>query len=329
MQKLFIFISFLFIISCADKPVKYKKLHGNAFGTTYNITYKDGLNRDFTKQVDSLIYLVNKSMSTYMPNSDISKINKGDTTILVDKLFTEVFTKSDKIYQETEGLFDPTIGILVNAWGFGPEKSVEKLDSIKVNELMKYVGFNKVRLKDNKIFKEYQEIYFDFNAIAKGYGIDVIGRFLETKNCKNYLIELGGEIRARGVNSLNSEWRVAIENPNTDGTRSVNKIVKLKNKSLASSGNYRKFKIDENGRKYVHTINAKTGFATESDLLGATVIVSGDCADADGYATSFMAMGYEKSIQFLNKHPELQAYLIYIDENGSTSSFTSENLSLY
>ncbi len=326
MQKALLYISFLLFFSCADEKLTYQNLKGNAFGTTFTISYKDALNRDFSDEIDSLIYVVNKSLSTYMPSSDISKINQGDTTIVVDVLFTEVFFKSNKIYIETNGFFDPTVGVLVNAWGFGPEEAIENLDSVQVDSLMQFVGFDKVKLEENTIVKQHPQIYFDFNAIAKGFGIDVIGRFLESQNCTNYMIELGGEVRARGKSSKNQYWKIGLEDPNIDGTRSISNIVALNNQSMATSGNYRKFKIDAKGRKFVHTMNAKTGFATESNLLSATVISNSDCADVDGYATAFMAMGFEKTVAFLQEHPELKAHLIYVDTNGKTQTLTSKRL---
>lgn len=186
MQKVLLFISVVLLISCS-KETPYQNLQGNAFGTTFNISYQDGLNRDFTKQIDSLIYEMNNSLSTYMSSSIISKINSGNKSIKVDPLFKEVFEKSYRIYAETEGYFDPTVGILVNAWGFGPEESIKNLDSTRVKELLEFVGFDKVVLKEGRVVKHSSRIYFDFNAIAKGYGIDIIGRFLESKNCANYL----------------------------------------------------------------------------------------------------------------------------------------------
>jgi len=326
MQKAGLFLLFLMFFSCADDKPVYQKSQGNAFGTTFNILYEDTLNRDFSKQIDSLIYVVNKSMSIYIPSSDISKINNGDTTIEVDDMFIEVYQKAHKIYKESNGIYDPTVGVLVNAWGFGPEKPLKNLDSAKVKELLNYVGFDKVKLIDRKIEKQNKKIRFDFNSIAKGYGIDVIGRFFEAKGCKNYRVELGGEVRAKGVDPTHKSWRVWLEDPNTDGTRSYSKYVRLDNQSMASSGNYRKYKIDENGHKFVHTINAKTGFATASNLLAATVISKLDCADVDGYATTFMAMGFEKTKTFLKKHPELQVYLIYVDKNGETKTYKSKDL---
>ena len=328
MQKLTALVVLFLMSSCVNKTVIFQKLQGSAFGTNCNITYKDELNRNFTKQIDSLIYLVNRSLSTYQHNSDISKINRGDSTIIVDELFTEVFYKSNRIFKETNGYFDPTVGILVNAWGFGPKDAIKNLDTIKIDSLMQFVGFNKVNLENGIITKQHSQIYFDFNAIAKGFGIDVIGRFLENKNCTNYLIEIGGEIRVRGKNDKNSFWRVAIEDPNTDGSRSYSKTVALKDEAMASSGNYRKYKIDKEGRKFVHTINTKTGYATESDLLSATVIAKLDCADVDGYATAFMAMGLTKAKEFLTLHNELNAHLIYTNESGAIQTYTTENLEL-
>ncbi|NEW80613.1 MAG: FAD:protein FMN transferase, partial [Gelidibacter sp.] len=280
---------------------------------------------NYETKIDSLIAVINKSASTYIPTSDLSKINKGDTTVLADDNLQEVFIKSEKIYKETGGAFDPTVGILVNAWGFGPEKPIEDLDSLKVTALLKFVGYDKVKLENGKIKKLYPEIYLDFNAIAKGYLVDMISRMFEKNGVANYMVEIGGEIRARGQNEKGLPWKIAIENPNTDGTRSFATVIELKDESIATSGNYRKFKVKEDGTKYVHTINPKTGFAKESNLLSASVISKSDCADVDGYATAFMEMGFEKSTAFLKNHPELEAFLIYVDEKGEMQTYKSDN----
>jgi thiamine biosynthesis lipoprotein len=319
-----IVILFLFF-SCHKKENNLKVLQGNAIGTTFSIRYIDSRSIDFQPKIDSLIKAINKSTSTYIPTSDISKINKGDSTIVIDTYFEEVFMKSGKIYKETNGDFDPTIGVLVNAWGFGPGTKIENLDSLKIKELLKFVGFDKVKIENGKVVKQYPEIYFDFNAIGKGYLVDVVGRLFEQYNIKNYLVEIGGEIRARGVNEKNIPWRIAIENPNFDGSRSFATTIQLHDESIATSGNYRKYRTTEDGKKYVHTINTKTGFASESNLLSASVISKSDCADVDGYATAFMAMGLEKTKLFLQNHPELKAFLIYVDENGEMKTTTSTN----
>ena len=279
--------------------------------------------------IDSLIHIMNESLSTYMPNSDISKINSGDTTIIVDALFQEVFKKSAKIYKETEGAFDPTIGILVNAWGFGPETGLSQMEQRTVDSLLVYVGFDQVYLENGKLIKKYPETYLDFNANAKGFAVDVIARYLESKEIFNYLIEIGGEIRARGVNSKHQSWRIAIEEPNFDGSRSFQTIITLKNESIATSGNYRKFKIDSlSGEKYAHTIDTQTGYPSKSNLLSASVIGNLDCADVDAYATAFMAMGLDKTKRFLEKNDEIKAFLIYNDPEDGLKTFNTENLLL-
>ena len=173
--------------------------------------------------------------------------------------------------------------------------------------------------------KLYPEIYFDFNAIGKGYLVDVVGRMFEDYKIANYMIEIGGEIRARGVNNKNKHWKIAIENPNFDGSRSFATIIQLENESMATSGNYRKYRVSDDGIKYVHTINTNTGYATESNLLSASVISKSDCADVDGYATAFMAMGLENSIQFLENHSELKAFLIYSNNKGELETYATEN----
>lgn len=328
MNRIYLFFLVLVTLGCSDQnDISYHKLKGIALGTSFHITYKNSKNSVSEKQIDSLIHLVNKSMSTYLPDSDISKINKGDTTIIVDQMFQEVFNKSKRIFSETNGAFDPTIGILVNAWGFGPDNVVENLDSAHVMSMLEFVGLQKIHLKNNKIIKKDSATYIDFNAIAKGYAVDVIGRFMELNHIKDYLVEIGGEIRAKGKNPEGKIWKIAIEKPNFDGSRSFQAVIKLDNESIATSGNYRKYKIDSvTGKKYAHTIDTKTGFPSQSNLLSASVIANTDCADVDGYATAFMAMGFKKSKMFLQKHHELKCFLIYSDGQGDIKTYTTENL---
>lgn len=326
-MRLSLFICVFFsIIACNNPKEKLKVLQGNAIGTTYTIKYEATNALNFEAKIDDLITAINKSTSTYIPTSDISKINDGDTSVVVDDYFEEVFRKSNRIYKETNGIFDPTVGILVNAWGFGPEKPLNDLSQNQIDSLLQYVGFDKVSLVNHKIQKSIPTVYFDFNAIGKGYLVDVIGRMFEANDVTNYLIEIGGEIRARGVNGEGNQWRVAIENPNEDGTRSYASAISLNNESIATSGNYRKFRVDADGKKYVHTINPLTGYASESNLLSASVISTKDCADVDGYATAFMAMGLEKTKEFLKKHPDLKVFLIYTSSDGTYETFQTPNI---
>ncbi|CAI8338940.1 MAG: FAD:protein FMN transferase [Flavobacterium sp. SCGC AAA160-P02] len=315
-------VFFFVIISCKKEPPKTNsiQLQGSVFGTTYSIIYYD-IHIDFDKEINQLFDQINKATSTYISSSDISRINKGEKGVKVDSYFREIFFKSEKIFEETNGYFDPTVGSLVNAWGFGPEKSLSEIDSSKVKELLQFTGFEKVSIEDDIVIKKYPEIYFDFNSIAKGYGLDVVSRFLESQGVKNYLIEIGGEVKVKGTKPKGKLWTVQLDNPNSDGTRSAYTYLQLTNKSMASSGNYRKYRIASNGEKYVHTINPKTGFATESNLLSATVIAELDCADVDAYATAFMAMGLEKTKEFLEKKPELKVILIYLNDQGQFTEF--------
>ncbi len=328
MKKLIFILLLSVLTSCKEEVSEsYKKLEGMALGTTFHITMYDSAGKIEEMQIDSLIHVMNRSLSTYLPNSDISKINKGDSTVLIDDIFKEVFNKSLKIYKETEGAFDPTIGTLVNAWGFGPLEGIKDMNKEKVDSLMTFVGFDQLTLKGNRIIKKHQETFLDFNANAKGFTVDLIGRYLESKGVTNYLVEIGGEIRARGVNNRGEPWRIAIESPNFDGSRSFQAIVTLEGASIATSGNYRKFKIDSvSGEKYAHTIDTRTGYPSKSNLLSASVIGNIDCADADGYATAFMAMGLEKSRKFLKAHDDLKAFLIYSDVSGELKTYKTDNL---
>lgn len=313
-----------FMTSCAlDSGTYVKSTHfGGALGTSYSITilYPEALNLE--REIDSVFRVINYSMSTYIPDSDISKINQGDSIIVVDKMFTEVFELSKEVYSNTNGCFDPTVGALVNAWGFGPGKQLA-LDSTKVDSILKFVGFNKVRLtEDGTVIKNDPRIFIDFNAIAKGYAIDRLAELLDQKDIENYLIEVGGEIIAKGENKLKQKsWIVGIDDPLIEEGRRLKLTLQLRDNAMASSGNYRKFRVDSTtGKKFVHTIDPKTGYTKNSDVLAVSVIAK-NCAKADAYATAFMAMELSESIKFLSSQKELDAYIIYIDEVGEVTEF--------
>jgi len=254
-------------------------------------------------------------MSTYQDNSDISKLNRNESNI-IDKHFQKVFDTSKDIYSKTEGAFDPTIGILVNAWDFGPEGNIIKLDSLKIDSLMVSVGLDKVQKEDNRIIKEHPNTFLDFNAIAKGYGVDVISEFLEHQNIENYIVEIGGEIRTKGINKeKNKPWKVGVEMPHFDGTQSIIRAISVTDEAMATSGTYRKFKIDANGNRYSHIIDTKTGYPSKTNLLSISVIAS-NCMTADAYATAFKAMGIEKVKAFLENHKELKVFLIFENDKN-------------
>lgn len=301
----------LVLVSCKQETKLQKnRTSGEVFGTYYNIQFFDDKPVDFSEQYDSLFTLINASMSTYISSSDISKINVNDTTVVVDSHFKKVFKLSKEIYNATGGYFDPTIGVLVNAWDFGPEGKIVGLDSVKVDSLLNYVDFGKVQMMSGKIKKQTQT-FIDFNAIAKGYGLDVIANFLDSEGYDNYLIDIGGEIVAKGANLLRKNaWNVGIEQPNFDGSQSQQIAIALHDEAMATSGVYRKFKTDENGNKYAHIIDTKTGYPSKTNILSVSVIAP-TCAEADAYATAFKAMGINKVKELLKTHPELKVYFIY------------------
>lgn len=320
-NSVYLILLFLIFEGCIEEKSKRVDLVGSVFGTTYKITYLHSTN-NYQKALDSIFEKTNNSVSTYLSNSIITKVNRNESVSL-DTIFKEVFYKSKTIYKETNGFFDPTVGSLVNAYGFGPSKTKMNLTKKQIDSIMPFVGFDKVQLINNQLMKTNENIYLDFNSIAKGFGIDLVARFFDQKGIDNYLIEIGGEIRTKGFKEKGKPWLIQVVNPvdadNSGGYKKIN----LSNKSMATSGNYRKFRVAQDGTKYVHTINPKTGFAKESNLLSASVIAPSDCADVDAYATAFMAMGLQETKAFLKDKPELEVILIYADENNILKEYTN------
>jgi len=318
-KKVFYISLLVVLISCnfgREKAVNKNefntKLSGSVFGTSYSIIYSAEVN--YQRQIDSLFKVINESMSTYIWDSDISRLNRNKT-VEIDDHFITVFEASKDIYSETKGVFDPTIGAVVNAWDFGPEGKIANIDSLKIDSLMLGVGFDKVKRINNNIVKP-AVTFIDFNAIAKGYGVDVIANFIKGKGVSNYLVEIGGEINASGINTEKQKpWKVGVESPHFDGTQSIFKAISLKNEAMATSGTYRKFKTDENGNRYSHIIDTKTGFPSKTNLLSISVIAD-NCMTADAYATAFKAMGVNGVQEFLKAHPELKAFLIFENHEG-------------
>ena len=291
---LFVFLAF---VGCTSNT-EPQRVSGYALGTTYNITYFDTrANPNLVPAIDSVFYVLNKSMSTYIKNSDISKINRGDDQVVVDHHFKTVFNASKAVFTATQGFFDPTVGSLVNAYGFGPEEGLATLTASDRDRLLALTGFEKVTLlKEGRILKTNPNIYLDFNAIGKGYVVDVLSSMMEKRfGYTNTLVEIGGELQAKGKHILkNSPWTVAIDTPNENIVeRDLLRTLTLQNQALATSGNYRKFRIDEKGNKYVHTINPFDGTAQPSKVLSASVIAA-DCMTADAYATALMSMPISK-----------------------------------
>jgi len=329
MKQTIFFILFILILAagCRQKqPAKNFYFEGDALGTTYHIkAFASEHSKNVQKKdVDSVVTAINNSLSTYQPNSLISRVNKGEV-LKLDQHFIDVYQAARKIYRETGGLYDPTIGILVNAWGFGPKEKIKNIeqDSTIIDSLKRYVGYDFLSIDENGFLKKrFPQVYIDYNSIAKGYAIDRIAKMFENKGFKNYLVEMGGEVVAKGQNTeKNRKWLVAIDNPNRkNGNKFISKIA-LSNQAIATSGNYRKFYVDKKtGKKYVHTINPKTGYPVQRHLLSASIIAD-NCTMADGYATACMVMGLDASKKFLKLHPELQAFLVYSNDKGEIKTF--------
>jgi thiamine biosynthesis lipoprotein len=331
MKELKRFCSFLIVavlfISC-DKTNDFFTIQGEAQGSTYSVKYTASEEKVTKNQIDSLLIAFDLSLSTYRPDSKISKINAGDSTVVVDDFFTETFQLSNQIYKETNGLFDPTIGILVNAYGFGPNKKQENLSQKQIDSLLQFVGFDKIALNsDRTISKRHKETFIDFNAIAQGYSVDVVVNYLKSKGIENAIVEIGGELFALGKNTIeNKNWVVGIDDPlQKPEERTLIAKVNLENLGMATSGNYRKVMIDEKtGKKFVHIINPKTGLAQKNNVLSATVL-SKSSAISDGYATAFMLMSLEESKLFLQNHKDLYVMLLYVDAHNKMQQFTTEN----
>ncbi|HZL76961.1 MAG TPA: FAD:protein FMN transferase, partial [Bacteroidales bacterium] len=275
-------------------------------------------------KVGEILHAFDMSLSLYVDSSIVSRINRNDT-VTCDSFFIEDFEKSRMIWQLTGGAFDVTVAPLVRAWGFGPDGH-KNISDIKRDSLLKLVGMEKVELRNRKVIKSDPRISLDFNAIAQGYSVDVICRYFDGLGIKNYLVEIGGEVRVKGKKA-GKLWRIGIDKPADDNMipgNDLEAIVRLKDKALATSGNYRKFYI-ENGIKYSHEIDPKTGNPARNTLLSASVFAD-ECAIADGIATAFMVIGKDRTIEFLALHPEYEGYLIYSDDSGNFKTWTSEKL---
>lgn len=296
--------------SCATES--YIKDSGMVFGTTYSITYQ--YHENLKSDIEGVMQQVDNSLSPFNKSSVITAIN-NNTSTKADKYLTEVFTLAQTVNKETDGAFDITVAPLVNAWGFGFRNGTRPTDA-QTDSLLAIVGQEKVTLKDGEIIKSDPRIMLDCSAIAKGFGVDKVAEFLAGKGIENFLVEIGGEISARGKNSRGTEWNIGVTKP-VDDSLSINQenqaVLQITDKAMATSGNYRNFYY-EGGKKYAHTINPHTGKPAQSDILSATVIAQ-TCAVADAYATAFMVLGSEKAKEILKKHPELQAYLILSDNS--------------
>lgn len=316
MYKKFSLLASLWVLvftACTQQKQYYEE-SGSVFHTIYHVKYEGS--ELLTEKIDAELQKFNLSLNPFNPNSIISKVNKNEP-VEVDDWFIEVFDRAKEVSEHSEGVFDITCAPLINLWGFG----FNKMDSVTpqmIDSLKQFVGYKKVRLEGRKVVKEDPRILLNCSAIAKGYASDIIARLLEREGVENYMVEIGGEVTMKGVNPNGKCWRIGINKPEDDSTgikNDIEEVVQLcKKGGVATSGNYRNYYVKD-GKKYAHTIDPRTGYPSEQNILSAT-IVADDCITADAYATAFMAMGLEKVRQVANNIPGIEYYVIYSDENG-------------
>ena len=308
-----------FLVNC--NTVKKQQFMGTTQGSYYSITYFDEQNRDFSREFDSIFKEIESTLSLWDENSIIRRVNRNDTTVVLNQIFIDNFNYAMKAAELSDGYFDPTVGPLVQAWGFHFKEGMEMTPEI-VDSLKQLVDYRKVKIENNKVVKGNPNMTLDFNAVAQGYTTDMIGDYLLSKNVNNFLVDVGGEILARGCKPNGELWKVGIEKPaeNKDSERIVQEIVELKDRSIVTSGNYRKY-VERGGKRYSHSLNPKTGYPAENKLLSATIIAE-NTAWADCLASICMVVGLEKAIEIVSPIPSIgiEAYFIYLDEKGEVKT---------
>ncbi len=321
-----LFLTFLLLgaVLAGCKPkAAYIFNEGMIYGTVYHVTYESPDGHDLQEGIEAEMKKLDNSMSTFNPNSTLSKVNQNRDTIL-DDYFLTIYKKAYEVSEISDGAFDITVAPMVNIWGFG-FKNKENVTPGLIDSLKQLVGYKKIKLVNGKIVKEHPNTMLDCSAIAKGFACDLVGQYLKKQGCQNYMVEIGGEIVAHGKNNKGHYWRIGINRP-TEETftekQSLKAIVELKDKALATSGNYRNFYV-EGGKKYAHTIDPHTGYPVQHSLLSTTVLAN-DCMTADAFATAFMVLGIEKSIELAGSRNDIEVYFIYSDKDGQYQTYISD-----
>lgn len=318
----------IYIIYNNDKNLNapYNLAQGRVFGTIYGITYQ--YHKDLQPEIEDELALLDASLNPFNQNSIITKVNRNED-VKTDTFFQTVFNRAQEISEETNGAFDGTIAPLANAWGFGFKKG-EWPDSLMIDSLLELTNYRLISMENGKVIKADPRIMISYSAIAKGYATDVIAQFLDRKGVKNYMVDIGGELVLKGMNTHGEPWRVGIPTPVEDPMAQNNdyKIrLQFTDRGVATSGNYRNFYYKD-GKRYAHTIDPRTGYPIEHNLLSATVVAK-DCMTADALATAFMVIGLEEAEKFANNYPEIGVCFVYSDENGDFQTYLTDNMKQY
>jgi thiamine biosynthesis lipoprotein len=325
MKKIFILLFTSVLVSCnTSTEKKLVENSGYAQGSTYQIKYLVKGEKDFGQDINTIFQDIDMSMSTYIETSHISEVNKGGVWVEVDKHFLDVLNRSIEIAEETNSAFDPTVGPLVRIWGFNFEEIRQDVTEEMITEAKNTTGYQQMEIDGSRV-RLPEGFSLDFNAIAQGYTVDVIAEMLEDEGITDYMVEVGGEVRTKGKNPGGNTWTIGVDKPQEeiDNTERFQFIIALDNSGLATSGNYRKFWVDEeSGIKYSHTIDPVTGRPAKNRLLSASII-SPSTMDADAYATACMVMGLEECKAFLEKKSDLEGYLVFTDDNGDWATYVT------
>ncbi|SHE72080.1 thiamine biosynthesis lipoprotein [Bacteroides faecichinchillae] len=330
-KKSFIWLAFLilatiWILVRRNQQNDYNSITGLVFGTVYNITYQ--YKGDLKPEIEAELKRFDFSLSPFNDSSVISRVNRNEE-LVTDTFFQKCFNRSMEISRETKGTFDITIAPLANAWGFGFKKGTFP-DSLMIDSLLQITGYDKVKLVDGKVIKDDPRMMLSCSAVAKGYSVDVVAHFLDSKGIKNYIVDIGGEVVVKGKNSQGGLWRVGINKPIDDSLsrqKDLQTILEITNAGLATSGNYRNYYYKD-GKKYAHTIDPRTGYPVQHSILSSTVIAK-DCMTADALATAFMVMGLEEAEKFCKADPNIDAYFIYSGKDGKFETYFTEGIKKY
>ena len=307
--------------SCAKQPQKMV-LQGLVQGSYYAITYYDEEGRNFQQEIDSIFHAVDMSVNLWVDSSVICKVNRNEDVAL-DQIFIENFEVAQRAAALSDGYFDPTISPLVSAWGFSAKNpQLPPLTSHLIDSLKQLVDYRKVRIEDGKLIKENPAMKLDFNAIAQGYTTDLVGALLEAKGIKSYIVDVGGEIFARGTKPDGKPWVVGIEKPaaDWDSERVVQQRVELEDKGIVTSGSYRKY-VERDGKRYSHCIDPMTGYPVEHNLLSATVIAE-NATWADALASVCMVMGMERSLELIKTLEGVEVYYIFVNDRNELETYS-------
>ena len=323
----------LLLFSCDNNTKKTSKLYeveGKGGSVAYRVKYISADSTDLKPAIDSLVKVVDHSISSYNKESIVAKINQGLVATKANDHFKRAFATAQKVWKESGGFYDPTVGILVNAWGFGKEliQPVSKLPTEhEIDSLKKYVGFEKVHISDDDyVKKQNPAIQLDLTSVLRGYTADVIADFLKSKGSENFSVKVDGQTIVEGKDVVNNTpWKVEAEDPYELNDDYKEVILHLNNESVSTDENYRRVWIDGNGKRFVHIINPFTGYPMTGEMLSATVIAK-TAVESDAYSTMFMIIGLEKSKEFLAKHPELKALLVYSDQNNEVKTYKTQNI---